>query len=196
VLNRVVDPGHIMRLNVEPVERPDPAWYRACARSPQSALRRAAASCFDLDAATVRQLAADDDPAVRMLLALFHPDAPPALLLEAYLALPLHRTRLRLRPAFPSRRLPAEYARHDDPEVRELAAADPEFGGDLAALLADPAPDVRRAAAANPRTPAATVEALLADPGAAPELLEGAAANPQVTVRQLDNLLDRAGVPR
>ncbi|MFJ5925066.1 hypothetical protein ACIQF6_20925 [Kitasatospora sp. NPDC092948] len=181
---------------VRPVDPPALDWYLACARSPYPLLRRAAATCPDLDAETVRLLAADEDREVRLLLALYHPDAPPGLLLEAYLALPEHRLRLRLRPAFPSRRLPAELVRHDDPEVRELAAADPEFDGDPAALLADPAADVRRAAAANPRTPAATVEALLADPDTAPELLEGAAAGPHLTERRLHELLDRAGVPR
>ncbi|MFF0390780.1 hypothetical protein ACFYS8_19130 [Kitasatospora sp. NPDC004615] len=178
------------------LDRPALDWYHACARSPHPLLRRAAATCPELDAPTVELLAADPDPEVRQLLALCHPDAPPALLLETYLAVPEHRLRLRLRDTFPSRGVPAELARHDDPEVRELAAADPEFDGDLAALLADPDPSVRRAAAANPRTPVGTVAALLADPDAAPELREGAAASAHLTERQMGELLDRLEIPR
>ncbi len=180
----------------EPVDHPGLDWYHACARSPHPLLRRAAATCRELDAPTVRRLAADEDREVRLLLALHHPDAPPALLLEAHLARPRHRRRLRLRAAFPTRGLPAALAAHEDSEIRELAAADPEFDGDLAALRADPAPDVRRAAAANPRTPATTVHALLADPDADSDLREGAAASPHLTGNQLHALLDRLGVPR
>ncbi|MDR3036232.1 MAG: hypothetical protein LBV78_24585 [Kitasatospora sp.] len=170
----------------EPIDPPDPDWYRACARSPLLLLRRAAATCPHLDELTVRQLARDEDPEVRHLLALYHLGAPPEVLLETYLQHPEHRKRLRLRPAFPYAGLPPELARHLDPEVRELAAADPEFDGDPAALLADPHHLVRLAAAGNPRLCPERVAALLADP----ELREGAAANPQLGEAQLHALLD------
>lgn len=174
----------------EPVDDPGLDWYLACAASPDPVLRRAAAVCRELDPATVRLLAADPDRDVRLLLALRHPDAPPALLLDAYLHLPNQRPYLLLRPAFPRAGLPVELAAHPDPQVRQLLAGDPEF--DAAALLDDPDPDVRRTAAAHPRLP---VAGLLADPGTAPDLLEGAAANPQLTERHLHALLDRAGAP-
>ncbi|GAA2093155.1 hypothetical protein GCM10009759_19390 [Kitasatospora saccharophila] len=170
----------------ELLDAPDPAWYRACARSPLLLLRRAAASCPHLDEPTVRLLAGDEDEEVRDLLALHHPGAPAALLLDAHLRHPHHRDRLRARPAFPRTGLPSGLARHDDPEVRELAAADPEFEGDLEALLADPERRVRLAAAANPRLGPDRVAALLADS----DLGEGAAANPQLGEERLHALLD------
>ncbi|GLW74239.1 hypothetical protein Kpho02_65370 [Kitasatospora phosalacinea] len=170
----------------EPLDVPDPAWYLACALSPLPLLRRAAATCPHLDGPTVRRLAADEDEQVRDLLALHHPDAPPALLLDAYLRHPAHRERLRMRPAFPRAGLPAGLTRHVDREVRELAAGDPEFDGDLEALLADPERAVGLAAAANPRLGAERVAELLADP----ELREGAAANPQLGEERLHGLLD------
>ncbi|WP_143686865.1 hypothetical protein [Streptomyces sp. TLI_171] len=192
----------------EPVDDPGLDWYHACAASPEAVLRRAAAISPRLDAATVQRLAADPDREVRLRLALHHPDAPPTLLLEAYAQLPAHRSRLRLRPAFPRTGLPPGLATDADPAVRELAAADPEFGGDLETLLADPDPGVRRAAAANPRLPADRVAALLTGPEADSEtdpetgpdadlgLLEGAAASPHLTDRRLHELLDLAGIPR
>ncbi|MEU5384859.1 hypothetical protein [Kitasatospora cineracea] len=170
----------------EPIDPPDPDWYHACARSPLPLLRRAAATCPHLDELTVRQLAQDGDPEVRHLLALHHLGAPPALLLETHLQHPEHRKRLRLRPDFPRTGLPPGLARHPDPEVRELAAADPEFDGDPEELLADPHHLVRLAAAANPRLRPERVTELLADP----ELREGAAANPQLGEERLHALLD------
>ncbi|MFD7732861.1 hypothetical protein ACFV6F_21020 [Kitasatospora phosalacinea] len=170
----------------EPLDAPDTDWYLACAASPLLLLRRAAATCPHLDGPAVRRLAADEDETVRDLLALHHLDAPPALLLDAHLRHPGHRDRLRLRPAFPQSGLPAGLARHADHQVRELAAADPEFDGDLEELLADPHRTVRLAAAANPRLGPERVAELLADP----ELREGAAANPQLGEERLHELLD------
>ncbi|MEV7216983.1 hypothetical protein AB0O31_28310 [Kitasatospora cineracea] len=176
----------------EPIDPPDSDWYRACARSPLPLLRRAAATCPHLDYLTVRQLAQDDDREVRHLLALHHPAAPAGPLLETYLHHPRHRDRLRARPAFPRTGLPPGLARHPDPGVRELAAADPEFDGDPETLLADPHHLVRLAAAANPRLRPERVAALLADP----ELREGAAANPQLGEERLHALLDGVLGPR
>ncbi|ROR45718.1 hypothetical protein EDD39_3962 [Kitasatospora cineracea] len=170
----------------EPVDPPDPDWYRACARSPLPLLRRAAATCPHLDELTVSQLSQDEEREVRHLLALHHPAAPAGPLLEASLCHPRHRDRLRARPAFPRTGLPSGLARHPDPEVRELAAADPEFDGDPETLLADPHHLVRLAAATNPRLRPERVAALLADP----ELREGAAANPQLGEERLHALLD------
>ncbi|MFE1319537.1 hypothetical protein [Kitasatospora phosalacinea] len=170
----------------EPLDAPDPAWYLACAASPSLLLRRAAATCPHLDGPAVRRLAADEDEVVRDLLALYHLGAPPALLLDAYLRHPEQRERLRLRPAFPRAGLPAGLARHADHQVRELAAADPEFDGDLEALLADPHRTVRLAAAANPRLGRERAAELLADP----DLREGAAAKPELGEERLHALLD------
>ncbi len=170
----------------EPIDPPDPDWYRACARSPLPLLRRAAATCPHLDDQTARQLARDEDREVRHLLALHHPAAPAGPLLETYLCHPRHRDRLRARPAFPRTGLPPELARHPDPDVRELAAADPESDGDPETLLADPHHLVRLAAATNPRLRPERITDLLADP----ELREGAAANPQLGEERLHALLD------
>ncbi|GLW55604.1 hypothetical protein [Kitasatospora phosalacinea] len=170
----------------EPLDAPAVEWYQACAASPLPLLRRAAATCPHLDGPAVRRLAADEDEQVRDLLALHHLGAPPALLLDAYLRHLGERERLRLRPAFPRAGLPVGLARHADHQVRELAAADPEFDGDPEVLLADPHRTVRLAAAANPRLGPERAAELLADP----DLREGAAANPQLGEERLHALLD------
>ncbi|MFJ5229125.1 hypothetical protein ACIQBJ_04405 [Kitasatospora sp. NPDC088391] len=188
--------AHPSAVRPEPVDDPGLDWYRACAAAPDPVLRRTAATCPRLDPPTAARLAADPDRDVRLLLALHHPAAPPALLLEAYAQLPEQRDRLRLHPAFPRRGLPAALARDPDPAVRELAASDQDFAGDPEALRADPDPRVRRAAAANPRLPAGRAADLLADPGAGLEQVEGAAAHPGLTADRLHALLDEAGVPR
>ncbi|MFF8602216.1 hypothetical protein ACF065_13690 [Streptomyces sp. NPDC015232] len=181
--------GPLRELPVDPY----PDWYAECARSEHVLLRRVAATCGELPADLVERLAADPDPDVRHLLALHHPLAPAALLLDAFLATPRQRGHLLSLPRMPRTGL-GHLLDHADPEVRALAAADPTLDRPPAHLLGDPDARVRRAAAANPLLPAQVRTGLLEDP-AAPELAEGAAANPALAVEALHALLDRCGLP-
>ncbi|MCF2528869.1 hypothetical protein [Yinghuangia soli] len=169
---------------------PERSWYEACAMSPDPLRRRIAATCHDLPAALLNELAQDPDADVRHLLALNHPQAPAALLLDAFIACPRQRPWLLTLPNLPRTGL-AHLADHDDPEVRALAAADPTLDGTLLSLLDDPDPDVRRAAAANPSLPPARIRTLLTDP----DLAQAAAANARLPSECQHELLDRAGIP-
>ncbi|MFG2229114.1 hypothetical protein ACGFNX_03685 [Streptomyces sp. NPDC048723] len=177
-------------LILEPYEEPDLDWYRACAVSEEVMLRRAAARCATLPADLVSRLAEDPDEEVRHRLASWHPLAPAAIVLAAFVARPRQRPHLLLQSRLPRTGL-AHLLGHEDPEVRALAAADPA-GQAPVELLTDPDEHVRRAAAANPLFSPDTVEALLQDPATA----EGAAANPRLSAVRLHALLDSAGLPR
>ncbi|MFF4322877.1 hypothetical protein [Streptomyces sp. NPDC001568] len=168
--------------NPDPAVGPSPDWFTACASSEEPVLRRVAASWPGLSADLVETLARDDDEEVRIRLACHHPLAPPHLLLEVFVARPAHRPHVRDLPTFP-RTGWAHLVAHPDPEVRALAAADPDLPNPP---LDDPDPAVRRAAATNPNLSPHTLEALLTDPGTA----EGAAANPALPVRRMHALLD------
>ncbi|MFJ6784954.1 hypothetical protein [Streptomyces yangpuensis] len=170
---------------------PDQDWYRACAGSEDVLLRLAAASCATLPADLVARLAEDPREEVRHRLASWHPLAPAETVLEAFVARPLQRPHLRMQSRLPRTGL-ARLLDHEDPEVRELAAADPTLGQAPVRLLTDPDERVRRAAAGNPLFAGEAVEALLHDPATA----EGAAANPGLPAARLHELLDRASVPR
>ncbi|MFD4508860.1 hypothetical protein [Streptomyces sp. NPDC058457] len=169
----------------EMLTEPDPGWYTECAGSAHPLLRRLAATHAGLPEPLARRLAEDPDPEVRRLLALNHPLAPPATLLEAFLAAPRQRPYLLALPHFPRTGL-AHLLNHEDPEVRAVAAADPSLDHPPAASLTDPDQRVRRAAAANPLIPP-----YLDDP----DLAEGAAANSRLTPEQLHNLLDQCDLP-
>ncbi|MFJ9774389.1 hypothetical protein ACIRVF_24660 [Kitasatospora sp. NPDC101157] len=168
---------------------PETSWYEACAASEEPRLRRVAATCAWLPGEWVRRLSADPDPEVRHVLALNHPLAPPALVLDAFIALPRHRPYLLTLARLPRTGL-AHLLDHADPEVRALAAADRGLAEPPVRLLSDPGPGVRRAAAANPLLPLELVSSLLEDP----ELAEGASANPSLPVARLHELLDRGGL--
>jgi hypothetical protein len=155
-------------------EELNPGDVRRWARSDNPRLRRRAAQRPDLPGDLVTVLAADSDQRVRAELAQHHPDAPADLLLSCYLADGQSRPRLLSRPQFPSADL-ARFAHDADPEIRALAARDPEADPALIAhLVTDPAECVRRRMARCPRLPADRMIALLNDP----ELARDAAANP------------------
>ncbi|KJS61844.1 hypothetical protein [Streptomyces rubellomurinus] len=174
----------------EMVREPETAWYAACADSPHPLLRRVAATCRLLPEEVVHRLAADPEPDVRHLLALNHPLAPPAAVLDAFLALPRRRPYLLTLPRLPRTGL-AHLLGHQDAEVRALAAGDPALPAPPTALLTDPDGPVRRAAAANPLLAPAVLDALLDGPD--PDAAEGAAANPGLPAARLHALLDRCG---
>ncbi|MGW4894944.1 hypothetical protein ACWEQL_22145 [Kitasatospora sp. NPDC004240] len=175
------------------------AEHRRLATSGHPLLRRDAAGHPGLPADLVPLLAGDPDLGVRVLLALHHPDAPPELLVGAYLDHPgPAREELTARPDFPTRGL-ARFADHPEAEVRLLALRDPELApGPADRLTRDPEARVRSAAARHPRLPAARLAALLddraldADGG---ELAFAAAANPSLPVAELDRLAVAAGLP-
>ncbi|MER5794126.1 hypothetical protein [Streptomyces sp. NPDC001980] len=164
---------------------PDPGWYTECAISDHPLLRRLAATCPALPEDLAHRLAEDPDTEVRHLLALNHPLAPPATLLETFVAAPRQRPCLLSLPRLPRTGL-ARLLTHEDPEVRALAAADPTLDRPPVALLTDLDPRVRRAAAANPLIPPNLDD---------PDLAEGAAANSRLTAEQLHNLLDQCDLP-
>ncbi|MFI8767117.1 hypothetical protein ACIGN6_19705 [Streptomyces sp. NPDC053792] len=173
--------------------REDTDVLRRCATSAHTWLRRSAAVCPELPEDCVELLAGDADFAVRLLLAEYHPMAPPELLLDLYLH-GTHRAVASLisRPRFPAAGLAERFADAPEPEARRLALRDP---GATAALVEglsrDPAASVREAAALDQRLPVARLLELLEDPkvGAA------AACNPALPVAEMRALLDRAGVP-
>lgn len=173
--------------------RKDAEVMRRCATSAHTWLRRSAAVCPELPVDCVQLLAGDEDFAVRLLLAEFHPEAPPELLLDLYLH-GTHRavSMLTAKPRFPAAGLAARFARTPDPRARALAVRDPDATPELVERLShDPAPEVRATAARDPRLPVRRLVELLEDPRAG----SAAAANPSLPVAEMTALLDRAGVP-
>lgn len=159
------------------------------ARSVNPLLRRRAARDPRLPAGLVAILADDSDRGVRILLAQYHPAAPPALLLRCYLEYRCcGRDRLSQLPQFPTEGL-ARFADDSDPAVRRLVALDPHADPTLVDLLTtDPDATVQQAMASCPRLPVPRIAALLDDP----ELAEAAAANPALPVDQMRQILKRA----
>ncbi|MEV6833256.1 hypothetical protein AB0N17_01770 [Streptomyces sp. NPDC051133] len=175
------------------VENPaprDPEAVRRDALSGHPLLRRAAAEERTLPPDLVARLADDDDPGVRVLLAQNHPDAPAALLLRSFLECTgPERARLTSRPDFPRTGL-AAYAGHADPQVRALAARDPDTApATVERLTRDPDPQVRSAGARHPNLPPDRLAGLLADE----ELAHAAAANPALDPATVDRLLTTCG---
>lgn len=171
--------------------REDAEFLRRCARSAHTWLRRSAAVCPGLPADAVELLTGDEDFAVRLLLAEFHPEPPPELLLDLYLN-GTHRAvgMLVVRPGFPAAGLAARFGESPDPERRRLALRDPGMEPELLDRLSRD-PDTRGAAARDPRLPVARIRELLADPDTA----AAAAANPALPPEDMRRLLDRAEVP-
>ncbi|WP_405828181.1 hypothetical protein [Streptomyces sp. NBC_00105] len=173
--------------------REDAEFLRTCARSPHAWLRRSAAVCPGLSADAVELLAQDDDFAVRLLLAEFHPEPPPELLLDLY----LHGTHravgmLVTRPGFPAAGLAARLGDSPDPRARRLALRDPGLEPELLDRLSRD-PQTRTQAGRDPRLPVARIRELLADPDR--DAAAAAAANPALPAGDMRRLLDRAGVP-
>ncbi|MER5971258.1 hypothetical protein ABT112_16225 [Streptomyces sp. NPDC002055] len=181
--------------NIGPVDElrvePDTGWYSACADSASPLLRRVAVTCPGLPQDLVQRLADDPDPQVRYLLAYNHPLAPPETVLDAFLATPRQRPYLLTLPQLPRTGL-RHLLDHEDPDVRELAAADPTLDRAPVHLVTDTDAQVRRAAAANPLLPLDLIAILLERA----ETAEGAAANAGLSAERLHELLDRAGLPR
>jgi hypothetical protein len=174
----------------EPVFPRDLDAVRRDAVSRHPMLRRAAARDHRLPADLVERLAADDDLGVRVLLAQNPPDAPPALLLRSFLEYTgRERGRLAARPGFPTAGL-ARFADHQDPQVRALAARDPETGAaTVDRLIRDADAAVRAAAAGHPSLPPQRLTELLDDE----ELAHRAAANPALPARTIESLIASGG---
>ncbi|MGW6967882.1 hypothetical protein ACWGET_28010 [Streptomyces zaomyceticus] len=173
--------------------REDADVLRRCATSAHTWLRRSAAVCPALPQDCVELLAGDADFAVRLLLAEYHPLAPPELLLDLYLN-GSHRAvgMLTARPRFPAEGLAARFADAPEPEARALALRDPGATPALVERLSrDPAGRVREAAALDRRLPVARLVELLEDP----DVGSAAACNRALPVSEMRALLDRAGVP-
>lgn len=152
-------------------------------------LRRRAATDPRLPDDVVAALADDTDHHVRAILALFHPAAPPALLLRVFREHTWRdRHRLPTLPNFPTGGL-AGLVDDPDPYVRRLAARDPDLDPAVAdRLTGDPDEGVRRAMAASPRLPVTRIVALLDDP----DLAGSAAANPALPIDVMRDRLDAA----
>ncbi|MFG2976563.1 hypothetical protein ACGFYY_26715 [Streptomyces sp. NPDC048331] len=173
--------------------RADAAFLRRCARSVHTWLRRSAAICPGQPADAVELLAQDEDFAVRLLLAEFHPEPPPELLLDLYLNGTHRAVRMLItRPGFPTAGLAARFGDSPDPERRRLALRDPELEPQLLDRLTRD-PQTRNEAARDPRLPVARIRELLADPDT--EAAGAAAANPALPAADMRLLLDRAQVP-
>ncbi|MEU6345671.1 hypothetical protein ABZ883_32495 [Streptomyces sp. NPDC046977] len=172
--------------------RDNPDVLRQCAASAHTWLRRSAAVCPALEPDLVELLARDEDFAVRLLLAEFHPEPPPELLLDLYLN-GTHRAvgMLVTRPMFPAAGLAARFATSEDPRRRPLALRDPALSAEaLEAFTRDPEWECRWGAARDPRLPLARIRELLADLAMAGH----AAGNPALPVEDMHRLLDAAGV--
>ncbi|MFK4102930.1 hypothetical protein ACI2L1_23150 [Streptomyces sp. NPDC019531] len=164
----------------------NPGTVRRNALSNHPLLRRQAARDHLLSPDLVARLASDDDLGVRVLLAQNHPDAPASLLLRSFLEYTgAERSHLTTRPNFPTSGL-AAFADHEDPEVRALAARDPETEPTaVERLTRDPEYAVRAAAARHSRLPQSRLVVLLDDE----ELAHAAAANAALDVDTIRRLL-------
>ncbi|MEU9863334.1 translation initiation factor 2 [Streptomyces sp. NPDC047971] len=181
----VVPPLRDFRLGEDPYGAP-----LSHARSAHPLLRRRVAHNPGLPAGLVALLADDDDLGVRVLLAQFHPAAPPELLLRCYLEYTgWYRDRLLELPQFPGAGLGPRFADAEDPAERLLAARDPELDPAVAdALTRDRDRRIRSAAARNPALPQARLHRLLEDE----ESSKDAAANPALPPGTMYRLLDEA----
>ncbi|MFD7322445.1 translation initiation factor 2 [Streptomyces sp. NPDC059875] len=181
----VVEPLSLGELGEDPYRAP-----LSHARSAHPLLRRRVAHNPELPAELVELLAADDDLGVRVLLAQYHPGAPPELLLRCYLEYTgRYRDRLLDLPQFPSRGLGARFGTAEDPAVRLLATRDPALDPSVADMLTrDPDARVRAGATRNPALPQERLHQLLEDE----ELSKDAAANPALPLETMYRLLDEA----
>ncbi|NEB35797.1 hypothetical protein [Streptomyces sp. SID14515] len=163
----------------------DPETVRRNALSNHPMLRRQAAKDHLLPPSLVARLSADGDLGVRVLLAQNHPDASPSLLLRSFLEYTgPERGHLTTRPNFPTDGL-AAFAGHEDPEVRALAARDPDTDPTtVERLTQDPVHTVRAAATRHPNLPRSRLAVLLDDEESAHHAAANAALGPD-TIRRL-----------
>ncbi|WP_433328247.1 hypothetical protein [Spirillospora sp. CA-294931] len=197
--------------------RLDTVELRRLATSAHVLIRRGLARRKDLPQDVKERFAADEDFAVRLLLAENHDDVPVELLLEIWRDWEGLSQR-RIRERIPRQGL-RRYADDPHPRMRALALDDPHTPPELVDRLSrDEEPWVRWCALRDPRLPARRVVELLndanpnlhrdaaADPRLPPScLLEAleqprlaaaAARNPTLPTHVMHNLLDRAGVGR
>jgi hypothetical protein len=159
---------------------PDPDEALRLSGSVNPLLRRRAARQPLLPPAVLAQ---DDDPGVRRLLALHNAEAPPQIVLDAYLAGDRNdRAWIWERGDLPVDGL-ARFSKDPVPAVRRLAALDPQVSPELiAGMLDDPDEEVRRGAAGSPGLSTDRIVELLADA----ESAEYAAANQALPSQWMD----------
>lgn len=184
-----VDPGGELPV-LDWVLAAGPVELAACARSAHAGLRRSAACHPELPAGLVAVLAADPDPAVRLLLCENQAAAPADLLVRTCReAGPVTAGDLARHPAFPRTDL-ARHASDPDWRARALVRLDPTAPATLIDRLShDEHPSVRAAMADDPRLSTARVLELFADPSTTVP----AAANPRLPRPLMDRIL--AGEP-
>ncbi|MET9427234.1 MULTISPECIES: PE-PGRS family protein [unclassified Streptomyces] len=196
----------------------DPDEMRRCAASGHVLLRRSAATARSLPADVVERLAADEDFAVRLMLAERCAEAPGHLLLEMWESWEGRSAhRMPEHPNFPRAGL-VRYADDPRPRMREAALLDPGCPAEVVERLSrDPEEAVRRRALDDPRLSVESVvrltgdpawwvrNAAVRDPRVPAEVLAGlleerqtadeAAANPALPEAAMHALMDRAGLP-
>ncbi|GII04211.1 hypothetical protein [Planobispora takensis] len=162
------------------------------ARSAHVVLRRSVACNPDLGPDLVERLAHDDDPAVRLLLAEHHPDAPAALLLRVVMDdAGYSEGELTGRPRFPGAGL-ARFADSPHSRERRLVVLDPQASADVIERLShDEERRVRMAMARDPRLPVPRILALLRDSD--DQVAFSAAANPALPAGAMAQLVQTAG---
>ncbi|MBG0828197.1 hypothetical protein HS041_10500 [Planomonospora sp. ID67723] len=170
----------------------DASAMARCARSAHVVLRRSVACNPGLGPDLIERLAHDDDPAVRLLLAEHHPDAPADLLLRVVLGgAGYSEGELTGRPCFPRAGL-ARFADSPHSRERRLVVLDPQTPAHVIERLSqDEAPEVRAAMARDPRLPVPRITALLHDPDR--YVAFSAAANPGLPVEVMTRLVQTAG---
>ncbi|GAA1620550.1 hypothetical protein [Actinoplanes couchii] len=160
-----------------------PAELRDCALSGHAGLRRSAACHPELPAGLIAALAADDDPAVRLLLCEHQADLPGELLVRVLLA--GGGDDLLRHPAFSGTGL-AALASSEDPRARALARRDPAAPASLIERLSHDADvSVRTAVAGDGRLPVPRLLQLFDDP----PTTGAASANPLLPRPVMDRIL-------
>ncbi|HWS32699.1 MAG TPA: hypothetical protein VN408_08140 [Actinoplanes sp.] len=165
-----------------------PAELRDCALSRHPGLRRSAACHHDLPAGLVTVLAADDDPAVRLLLCEHQAGVPGELLVQVHLA--AEDDELLRHPAFAGTNL-AALATSPDPRARALTRLDPAVPPAVIEQLShDPEVPVRVAVAGDARLPVPRLLELFDDPATT----GASSANPRLPRRVIDRILADIGL--
>lgn len=161
---------------------------------PHAVFRRALASSRDLPDEAWQRLDDDADVFVRRVAAR-RPDTPPQVLLRLVSAhgdVSHVRPMLVDHPNFPRRAL-SGFVDESDPRVRILALRDPDLPVPQLWRLAESDEDFLRAGAArHPNVTVELLELLLADP--APNVAEASAANPVLPRGRMSRIITEAGL--